>query len=246
MIQLTSVMVGMLGGPALMVLTVLSIERQPRSLAFLTDMTGLDGDKTLHKAVRKLKTLGYITEIKNLKGNKELYYQIVDGFQQLPLMAEELPEEVTPAEDVIDLHSCDYPESGPAKEMGANRKNDDLLHHACMHDSESESIDINNENHACMHGDDRNIYDLEAHDPEADRLEELEDVLVSLGFRDPGLSRLRTQPGLTARVVRYHVKTAPGQGAALHRIERGWNVPEDWERSRGSYVSGEFAEFIQH
>ena len=51
---------------------------------------------------------------------------------------------------------------------------------------------------------------------------DLEFALEAAGFRDPGLSKLRKLPGLTARAVRY-------LGLALYRLEHRYAVPESFE-----------------
>lgn len=210
MIQLTSVMVGHMPGNALKVLMVLMLERGPRSKKFLMAAADMS-DKTLSKALDQLAMMGMITH------NGGHIYQIANGVQQLPLMAGELPE---PQEEAVDKpvdKSVDNVFDIPAGEV-KSRNISDFSSHACMHDSESLTPDLKPEIPACIHGENSENFrtDLEA-------------ALIKVGFRDPGLSRLRIQAGLTARIVRYHVREAPSLGAALTRIEKNWHVPDSFE-----------------
>jgi hypothetical protein len=192
MIQLTAAMVGMLGGPALQVLMVLAVEREPRALSFICDMANLS-DKTASAAVRKLKTLGWITE------NGRFIYQIASAGYQLPLGAEV-------------IESGEAVES-PVKAQGnlqSGRKISDIEDHdVCMYESDS----INNL-------EDDPTYMVEVGNSGPESTGNLAETLEEAGFTEPGLSRLRAMPGLTGRVVRYHAGSAPSLGALRRRAIR--------------------------
>jgi DNA-binding Lrp family transcriptional regulator len=200
MMQLTAAMIGMLGGPALQVLMVLAIEKEPRSLGFLVDMTNLS-EKTVSQAVRKLNTLGMITE------SRRYVYQIAGQAVQLPLAAEELPAETAQAVEE------EEPEESP--ELG--RKIYDLALNESM--NESDPL-INRESLI------DSLIDSDAEEVVNSDLATRAD-LASLGFYGRGLEEL-LKLGVLLDDAFYHVQHAPSLGAALARLKRRQPVPADW------------------
>ena len=228
--QLTAAMVGMLGGPALQVLTILAIEGGPRALSFIMDMANLS-DKTASQAVRKLKTLGMITE------NARYVYQIAGNVAQLPLMAQELPAE---AESEIE-QAEEEPEGNP---MGFSPEIRSENFRPALNESMNESESINQDDSFIDSCGDSSEKFRAASDVTAAELREI-------GFYGRGLKDLLAIRGLTRREVQYHVNTAPSLGAALTRIRKRQPVPADFERDvggndRNRYISGEFAAWIVH
>ncbi len=61
-----------------------------------------------------------------------------------------------------------------------------------------------------------------------DGLPELLAILDGHGIREPARSRLAGLAHANERLLRYHLRTAPNTGLAIHRIERNWRVPRDW------------------
>lgn len=239
MMELTSTLVGAMPANALKVFVVLMLERLPVTKGYLATVTDMS-DKTLAKALDQLELRGMVSHI----GGHT--YQIAAGVRQLPLMAFEDPGMNSGAREegegeIIDARAVDKSVDKSVDNLGdegaeeeKSRNISDFSAHACMHESiNPESI---KQDPACM--------------PESRKISELEQALTEAGFRDPGLSRLRRQAGLTARVVRYHVQTAENLGLALYRIEHKFRVPETWERDgpdeRNKYIGGEYADFIQH
>jgi DNA-binding transcriptional regulator YhcF (GntR family) len=221
MMELTSTLVGAMPANALKVFVVLMLERLPVTKGYLATVTDMS-DKTLAKALDQLELRGMVSRI----GGHT--YQIAAGVRQLPLSVE-----------MIDAQAVDKPVDNSVDNLGdegaeeeKSRNISDFSAHACKQESiNPESI---KQDPACM--------------PESRNFSELEQALTEAGFRDPGLSRLRKQAGLTARVVRYHVQTADNLGLALYRIEHKFRVPENWERDgpdeRNKYAGGEFAAFV--
>lgn len=219
--ELTSTLVGAMPANALKVFVVLMLERLPVTKGYLATVTDMS-DKTLAKALDQLELRGMVSRI----GGHT--YQIAAGVRQLPLSVEMIEGEAV--DNPVDKSVDNFDEEGPAEEKSRNIS--DFSAHACMQESiNPESI---KQDPACM--------------PESRKNSELEQALTEAGFRDPGLSRLRRQAGLTARVVRYHVHTADNLGLALYRIEHKFRVPENWERDgpdeRSKYAGGEFAAFV--
>lgn len=192
MLQLTSTLVGSMPANALKVLVVLMLERVACTKGYLMTVTDMS-DKTMAKAIDQLLLRGLATH------NGGHLYQIASGVEQLPLMADALPE--PEPENVIDLVPVEK-----------SRNISDFSDNACMYESNSQ--EFNDESPTYMVGR---------------KNSELDAALLDAGFFGDGLERLRKQAGLTARVVRYHVANAPSLGAALARIERGWKVPASWE-----------------
>lgn len=219
--QLTAAMVGMLGGPALQVLVVLSIEREPRALSFLCDMTNLS-DKTCSQAVRKLKTLGMIVE------TGRYLYQVAGEIKQLPLMAPELPAESESAQDPIALDD---------DEQDLGRKFSDLA----LNESINESMTLPDEDDSLIDGD------ASSEIPEKPTTA----LLQGLGFYGRGIADLLHIPGLEMAEVRWQVEHAPNLGCALARIKKrqAWGDgrrERDGPGEGKQYVGGKFAAFIQH
>lgn len=225
MYQLTVERVAALQGNALMVLTILALERGPRSQDWLMATTGMS-DKTLGMAVRKLQIFGYIVEA------GRYVWRLADGVEQLPLGA-------VGEGDVPQASHRPYEESGVVDavvgEIGRNIS--ELGDHACMQDSDS--LYLQDDEPTYMDDGQVGISDLDAARTGAE-------AVRAAGIQDPALSRLLARKGLTARVVRYHVKHAPSLGAAITRIEQNWVVPKDWERDRQRYSDDKYAAFIHH
>ena len=244
MMQLTAAMVGMLGGPGLQVLVVLTIEREWRSLGFLQDMTNLS-EKTVHQAVRKLRTLGYISEQTQ---EREKYYRLNGTAVQLPFgTQQETPIGITQTvEDVADEFVDEF-----VSPLQGSQGSDDVFRKFCgsaLNESMNQSnIDINQDD-SLIDDDDRKIYGDDGEDldePEA----VTEAALLGFGFYGRGVRDLLEIRGLTLAEVKYQVENAPGLGAALARLKKRQPLPRQ-ERTGGSeraqYVSGKFAEFIKH
>ncbi len=211
-------------GAAVSILMLLMIERRPLCQKEMRRGTRY-GNDAIHDAVLMLQEDGLIVRVGN--ENEYRWALLGDEARQLPLGAVDVIEESASTEG--DVQNLSDP--GPAQS--------DMGDHVCMHDSESDdSYDSSDENPTCIHGS-------RSGNSGPDDLETAIRV-----FADPGLSRLRVQKGLTARVVRYHVANAPGIGAALYRIEHNWHVPDDWERdasrTKQKYISGEYADAINH
>jgi hypothetical protein len=208
--QLTATIAGSIPANALKVLVVLMLERVPCNKGYLETVTDMS-DKTLAKALDQLMLRGMITH------NGGHVYQIAARVEQLPLTAFEDPglksgaSEERP-EDVIEGEAVD-------NSVDKSRNISDFSTHACK--QESDSTQIHKQDPACMPGSRKNSDS------------ELDEALIAAGFREPGLSRLRRQAGLTAREVRYHVSTADSLGLALYRIEHHWRVPKDFENQSG-------------
>lgn len=62
----------------------------------------------------------------------------------------------------------------------------------------------------------------------ADAESEIFRVLDDFGIREPARSKITGIPGITARAVQYHCKTAPNIAMAIYRIKNNWRVPKDW------------------
>jgi hypothetical protein len=54
-------------------------------------------------------------------------------------------------------------------------------------------------------------------------------ILDEHGIREPARSRLAGLAHVTARLLRYHLWTAPTPALAIYRIGANWRVPRDWE-----------------
>lgn len=251
MFQLTARQVRAYKGAAISILMLLMVERRPMNQGEMRRGTAYH-DEAINDAVWMLREDGLIVE------TGRYTWALLDGMRQLPIGAtlpegeetspqpspegegeelEELgpddPELATGFEETIEEpvdNSVDnFVDNFEIKKLGPD--DPELGDHACMQDSNS--LNINNENPTYMH-------------PSGPDNPELDQALEDAGFRDPALTRLRQRRGLTARVVRYHVSTAPSLGAAITRIEQNWHVPEEWERTGKSYTGGLYAEFIQH
>ena len=226
MLQLTASMVGMLGGPALQVLVVLTIEREWRSLGFIQDMANLS-EKTVHQAVRKLRTLGFINEQTR---DREKYYRLVDGAVQLPFGAS-LDEPAHP--EAIEAEAADEDEDDSRKIYG-RRLNESM---------NQSDIDINQEIDSFIDDIAGNSGD-EPDDPITP------EELKKFGFYGAGLSQLAAIDGLSIAEVEYQVQNAPSLGAALARLKKRQSWPGPRKRDAGegadrsAYVGGRFAAFI--
>lgn len=89
---------------------------------------------------------------------------------------------------------------------------------------------------------------LSAAESEKFRLDE--GVLAALDvakIREPARSRLAGLEWVTVELIEYHMRTAEKPGLAIYRIKNNWPILEgDNLATRNEYVSGQFADFIQH
>lgn len=221
--QLTAQLVRSYKGAAASIILLFLVERMPLTQEYMRRYTGYPNE-AISDAVKVLRDTGFLVEV-----GRYTWALLADGLRQLPIMAQdaepgESPEALPfasvvdkPVDKPVDNFKIIHRPVETAADFGSSAARKPAANpHACMQDSDSpDSFDGD---HACMGAG--------AEKPAADDLVE---ALRTAGFREPGLSRLARQAGLTARVVRYHVAHAPSLGAALHRIERGWRVPEDWE-----------------
>jgi len=221
-IQLSAVMVRSMKGAAASILLLFMAEQRALSQGEMRRYTAY-GDEAINDALLLLRDQGLVVQT-----GRYSWALLADGTRQLPIGAEDSPVE-SPVDNSVDKieESAEYENLAPVEP--------ELDSHACMQDSLTpESID---DDPACMGRSDLT------------GAEELAAELARAGFREPGLSRMRKQPGLTARIVRYHVEKTGGQlGLAMYRIEHRFRVPDDFERGspddRRKYAGGKYADFV--
>jgi hypothetical protein len=64
------------------------------------------------------------------------------------------------------------------------------------------------------------------------------------GIHEPARTDISLLPYVTAQLIRHHCQQAPAMGAAIWRLKNGWREKTVMERSRKSYVEGEYAQWI--
>jgi hypothetical protein len=227
---LTAQLIRSYKGAAASIILLFMIEQRPLSQQYMRRYSGY-GDEPVSDAVGLLRDSGFLVQT-----GRYTWALLTDGLRQLPIMAQDAEPEALPPFEPVDNpveNSSVFRNSAPEKT--------ELAPHVCMNESDSENDD--DDEPTCMHG-------------AAPEKTELEQALEDAGFYGSGLERLLVQPGLTARVVRYHVEHAPSLGAALTRIEQRWKVPKSWEPSEPStpdgarerkkrYGGGQYADFVQ-
>jgi hypothetical protein len=66
------------------------------------------------------------------------------------------------------------------------------------------------------------------------------------GINEPARSQISRRLKVTPELIRHHCQNAPSLGAAIWRLQHGWREKTGAEQAGNRYISGQYANFIQH
>lgn len=225
-IEFSSKLIRTLKGAPLSCLLLLKLAGQPVMAEYLERNSGYT-DKPVLSALRLLEEYGLITH------NERYAWQIADGARQLPLM-NLLDEQKEPAsvsesaltENEIIEDKSDY--------FSGTRNNSDTELFRVPSSSRSINLDLK------LVKDQGPLPDLEQDDPEKFRVIENLAACDDAGIQEPTRTALSGQANVTARLIRYHVQTAPNLALAIYRIKHGWKIKKGWNYTLPESVKVEF------
>jgi hypothetical protein len=245
-LEFTALQVRALKGCPISIIMLFLIERRQLSQEYLRRYTGYS-DEAVHDAVDVLAEFGIL----QAAGRYE--WALADGIKQLPLPAEPIepdqPDQPVGEPEIeriaIQANSI-IPEEPEQKELEPELDNPCPVSSAIIGPnplaSSSRSL-INNPRENLLLARADSSGKSGANSRIADNLAEL----VRHHIREPAKSRLARLEHVTPDLIRAHCEGKP-PGQAIYRIEHNWPVPqvEGDEDDRKKYISGEYADFIEH
>jgi hypothetical protein len=245
--QLTAFEVLTFQGAAISILVLLKIEKKPLSQEYLRRFTGYCNEN-IHDALLLLRDADLIVQT----GRYE--WSLTNGAQQLPLGELALPEPDQPTEEPenerIAIQAIDVlPEEPEQKEFRSEVDNPCPVRSAIIGPNPlaSSSRSINQESRenlllarAASSGNSG------ANSQVADNLAELD----RLGIFEPARSELARLDHVIPELIEYHITECGPTGQAVYRIRNNWRIKKskklEDENDRKKYISGEYADFIEH
>jgi len=237
-LEFTALQVRALKGCPISIIMLFLIERRQLSQEYLRRYTGYS-DEAVHDAVDVLAEFGIL----QAAGRYE--WALVDGIKQLPLPVA-LEAEGDPEIERIAIQADDViPEEPEQEDLEPELDNTCPVSSVIIGPnplaSSSRSL-INNPRENLLLARAASSGKSGANSRMADNLAEL----ARHHIREPAKSRLARLEHVTPELIRAHCEGKP-PGQAIYRIEHNWPVEkkEDGD-DRKKYISGEYADFIEH
>lgn len=244
--QLTALQIRMLKGAAISIWALFQMEKRSLNQDYLRRYSGYS-DESVHDGLETLRDADLIVQT----GRYE--WSLTSGAQQLPLGEMALPEPAQPVgepeNERIAIQAIEaIPEEPEQEELETELDNPCPVSSAIigpnpLASSSRSLIKDSRENLLLARADSSGKSG--ANSRVADNLAEL----ARHHIREPARSRLAGLEHVTPELIRGHCEGKPA-GQAIYRIEHNWPVPQAEKKrdedDRKRYISGEFADFIEH